>query len=133
MSQENVELVRKMCEAFIAGDVERALAVLDHEVEWHGTIGGLEEGQIARGRKEVIDGFSESLQEWESHAFEVQRFIDAGDRVVAFWHEGGRGRRSGAEVTTSSTVIYTVRSGRVIEVQPYMDRSEALKAVGLEG
>jgi ketosteroid isomerase-like protein len=131
MSQENVELVRGMCEAFVAGDVERALAVLDQEVAWHGTIGGLEEGQIARGHKEVIDGFSESLREWESHVLEVQRFIDAGDRVVAFWHEEGRGRRSGAEVTTSSTVIYTVRSGRVVEVQGYMDRSEALKAVGL--
>jgi ketosteroid isomerase-like protein len=131
MSQENVEAVRRMLDAFVAGNFELALDVLDHEVVWHGTIGGLDEGRVAHGHREVIDAFGEDLQEWESHVLEAQRLIDAGDRVVVFWHEEGRGRSSGAEVTTNTAVIYTVRSGHVVEAQGYMDRSAALQAAGL--
>lgn len=131
MSQENVENVRVLCEAFVAGHVDRALRGLDERVVWHGTIGGLEEGEVSRGHQEVIDAFRESLQAWESHTLEAQRFIDAGDSVVVFWHEQGRGRSSGAEVTTDTAVVYTLRGDRVVEIQPYMSRNAALKAVGL--
>jgi ketosteroid isomerase-like protein len=131
MSQENLELVKRMVDAFLEGDAEAALTVLDDEVVWHGTIGGLDEGRIARGQQEVIEAFGENLQEWESHVLEPQRFIDAGDRVVVFWHEEGRGRSSGAEVRTDTAVIYTVRGSHVVEAQGYMDRSAALEAVGL--
>ena len=35
MSQENVEVVRRMLNAFSSGDFEASLAFLDEEVEWH--------------------------------------------------------------------------------------------------
>ena len=43
------------------------------------------------------------------------------------WHEVGRGKGSGVEVETRTAVVYTVR----VEVQGYMDRRQALEAVGL--
>jgi ketosteroid isomerase-like protein len=131
VSQENVEQVQKICEAFTAGDFERALSGLHDAVVWHGTVGGLDEGRVARGRREVIDAFAENLQEWESHILQARRFIDAGDRVVVFWHEEGRGLSSGAEVKTDTAVIYTLRDGRIVDVQGFMDRALALDAVGL--
>jgi uncharacterized protein len=131
MSQENVELVRGMCEAFLAGDVPAALDVLHAEVIWHGTIGGIEEGRTAHGHNEVIEGFMESLRDWESHSLEIEDYLDAGDSVVVLWHEVGRGKRSGVEVETSTAVVYTVRDKEVIEVQGYMDRRQALQAAGL--
>ena len=121
-----------MIDAYVAGSFALALEMVDDEVVWHGTIGGLDERRVAHGHREVIQAFVENLQEWESHVLQAQRFIDADDRVVVFWHEEGRGQRSGAEVTTNTAVIYTVCAGRVVEVQGYMDRSEALRAVGLE-
>ena len=133
MSQENVKFVKDMCEAFVAGDLERALSGLDAQVVWHGTIGGLDDGRVARGRQQVIEAFAESRQEWESHRLEAERFVDAGDSVVVFWHEEGRGLRSGVEVTTDTAVIYTIREGRIVEVRGFMDRSAALEAVGLAG
>ena len=133
MSQESVEVVRRMCEAFVAGDVAGALEVLHADVTWHGTIGGLEEGRTAHGHNEVIEGFMESLRDWERHSLEVEDYLDAGNRVVVLWHEVGRGKRSGVEVETRTAVIYTVRDDEVIEVQGYMDRRQALEAVGLAG
>lgn len=131
MSQENVDLVRDMCEAFVAGDIAKAMDGLAADVVWHGTIGGLDEGQTYHGHEEVIGGFVESMQAWETHSLEAQRFIDAGDGVVVFWHESGRGKGSGAEVTTDTGVIYTVKGGKVAEVQGYMDRERALEAAGV--
>jgi uncharacterized protein len=131
MSQENVELVRGMCEAFLAGDVAAALDVLHAEVIWHGTIGGIEEGRTAHGHNEVIEGFMESLRDWESHSLEIEDYLDAGDSVVVLWHEVGRGKRSGVEVESRTAVVYTVRDKEVIEVQGYMDRRQALQAAGL--
>jgi ketosteroid isomerase-like protein len=130
MSQENVEVVRRMCKAFLAGDVADALDVLHADVTWHGTIGGLEEGRTAHGHNEVIEGFIDSLRDWERHSLDVEAYLDAGDRVVVLWHERGRGKRSGVEVETRTAVIYTVRGDEVIEVQGYMDRQQASKPWG---
>ena len=131
MSQENVEVVRRMCEAFLAGDVASALAVLHGDVTWHGTIGGIDEQTIAHGHDEVINGFVESLRDWERHSLTAEDYIDAGDRVVVLWHEVGRGKASGVEVETRTAVVYTVRGDEVVEVQGYMDRRQAFEALGL--
>ena len=131
MSQENVELVRAMNEAFDEGDIEGALAKLHPEVEWHGTKGGLDDGKVFRGHREVIAGFVEALEVWERQSLETTDYFDAGDRVVVFFHEVAKGRQSGAVVETNTGVIFTVKGGSVARVDPYMDRAEALEAAGL--
>src|SRR5215211_6883860 len=121
MSQENVQIVRRMCEAFLAGDLASALDILHADVTWHGTIGGLDEQATAHGHDEVIEGFVESLRDWERHSLKAEGYIDAGDRVVVLWHEVGRGKASGADVETRTAVVYTVRGDELVEVQGYMD------------
>jgi ketosteroid isomerase-like protein len=131
MSEDNVELVRAMNEAFDEGDIEGALAKLHPEVEWHGTEGGLDEGKVFRGHREVIAGFVEALEAWDRQSLEATQYFDAGDRVVVFFHEVARGRESGAVVETDTGVIFTVKEGLVVRVDPYMDQDQALKMAGL--
>ena len=57
MTAQNVEIVRRSTEAFAAGDVETALAALDPQIEWHATVGGIDEGRVAHGHQEVIEAF----------------------------------------------------------------------------
>ena len=138
MSQENVNAVRRMIEGFLAfqnGDsnaMAAVVAVLDPEIEWHGTVGGLDEGQVAHGYEEVAQGFAENLDAWDKLVLEAERYIDAGDDVVVLWHEIARSRHSEQEMETNTAVIYTVRNGKVVEARGYMDRAEALKALGLD-
>jgi ketosteroid isomerase-like protein len=49
MSQENVEIVKALNEAFNRRDWNRLTELIDPDVELHGTIGGLEEHLVARG------------------------------------------------------------------------------------
>ena len=145
MSQENVEIVRKAFEviygltsgptatgASLRRDLKRGAEVLDPNVEVHGTIGGIWEGRVARGLSEMLNSFeAEDLEAWEERQLDPQRFLHVNDLVVVLMHEYRRGRGSGIEVEADTAVVFTVREGRVIRIQPYMDQAEALEAAGL--
>jgi ketosteroid isomerase-like protein len=133
VSAENVEIVRASTEAFVAGDLEAALASLDPQIEWHATVGGIDEGQVAHGIDEVVKAFMEYFEVWERMELRAQRFIDAGgDDVVVFWHEVAKGRESGVVVETDTGTIQTVRDGKIVRVRGYLDRSEAMRVAGLD-
>jgi ketosteroid isomerase-like protein len=132
MSQENVEIVRQALESFQGGDQEKTAQLVDPEVEFHGTVGGLQEGEIAHGQSEIDQKFeAEDLEAWEERRLEPEKFIDAGDEVVVFLHEYRRGRGSGVELEAKTAVVVAVSGGRVIRIQGYLDRDAALEAAGL--
>jgi ketosteroid isomerase-like protein len=132
MSQENVEIVREAFESFLGGDPEKTAQLVDPEVEFHGTVGGLQEGQKAHGLSQIDQTFEAAdLEAWEERRLEAEEFIDAGDDVVVLMHEYRRGRGSGVELETKTAVVVAVSGGRVVRIQGYMDRDAALEAAGL--
>jgi ketosteroid isomerase-like protein len=132
MSEENVRLVREAFEAFLKGDEERTAELVDPEVEFRGTVGGVQEGQIAHGQSEIDETFeAQDLEAWEERRLEPEAFLDAGDEVVVLLHEYRRGRGSGIELETKTAVVVAVGGGRVTRIQGYMDRDAALVAAGL--
>jgi ketosteroid isomerase-like protein len=132
MSEENVKVVREALESSLAGNLERTAQLVDPEVEFHGTVGGLEEGRVAHGLDQIINTFeAEDLEAWEERRLEPEEFIDAGGDVVVLLHEYRRGRGSGVELETDTAIVFAVRNGRVVRIQGYMDRAEALEAAGL--
>src|SRR5437016_3642897 len=52
MSQENVEIVRSVYEAFRRGAWDEGARLVDPDVELYDTVGGLSEGSVARGVEE---------------------------------------------------------------------------------
>jgi ketosteroid isomerase-like protein len=131
MSEENVKLVREAFEAFWGGDAEKAAELIDPEVELLGTVGGLQEGEVAHGQSEIDEQLEGDLEAWEERRLEAEEFIDAGDNVVVMLHEYRRGRGSGIELETKTGVVVAVKGGRVVRIQGYMDRGAALGAAGL--
>jgi ketosteroid isomerase-like protein len=132
MSEENVEIVREAFEAFLGGNQEKTARLVDPEIEFHGTVGGLQEGQVAHGQSQIEQEFEEvDLEAWEERRLEAEEFIDAGDDVVVLLHEYRRGRGSGVELEAKTAVVVAVSGGRVVRIQGYMDRDAALEAAGL--
>jgi ketosteroid isomerase-like protein len=132
MSQENVKIVREAFEAWSGGDLEKTALLVDPEVEFRGTVGGLQEGQVAHGQSQIDQQFEEvDLEAWEERRLEAEEFIDAGDEVVVLLHEYRRGRGSGIELEAKTAAVVTVSGGRVVRLQGYMDRHAALEAAGL--
>lgn len=128
-------IARSVSRGFAAiqrGDVELALgSFYDPNVEWHGTVGGLDERQIIRGHTEVIAAFEDYFATWERLELKPEEVIDTGEELIVFVHEVARGRGSGVIVETDTATISTLRDGSIVRVRSFMDRSEALQAVGL--
>ena len=132
MSQENVEIVRQVFESFNRRDWDSTAHLFDPNVEQHGTVGGIEEGHVARGFRQVRQIWEKEDDEiWDEHRFEPQEFIDAGDQVVVFQREYQRGKSSGVELVVDTASILDLRDGRIVRMQGYMDRAAALRAAGL--
>jgi ketosteroid isomerase-like protein len=131
VSQENVKIVREAFDAFMGGDPEKTAQLVDPEIEFRGTVGGLQEGEIAHGQSQIEQTLAEDLEVWEERRLEAEEFIDAGADVVVLLHEYRRGRGSGVELETETAVVVSVNGGRVVRIRGYMDRRAALEAVGL--
>ena len=132
MAQENVEIVRRIYDAFRRDDGDDVMQLVSPNIELHGTSGGLSEGNVARGIQAVRQTFEAwDAEAWEETELNPQEFIDAGDQVVVLQHELRRGRGSGVEVESETAVLFELRDGQVIRIQGFMDQGKALEAAGL--
>ena len=135
MSQENVEIVRGQLEAFNRGDFSAAIEALDEDVEWQvphiATLDTPASG-LLRGRREMIESFSQWLEAWDSYAFEATEIrAGRGGKVFVAGVQTGRGRASGLDMTVPTFHVFTVRDGKIARMRTLRDRPEALEAVGL--
>jgi len=128
MSQENVEVVRTMWEAFLRRDFDKALSRFHPDVEWDGT--NLPDGKISHGHEAILDHTARWAGQWESWTVELGEFLDAGDDVVVFIRERGRSK-SGIDMDERHAEIYTVKAGTIVRRRGFSDTNEALEAVGL--
>jgi ketosteroid isomerase-like protein len=62
---------------------------------------------------------------------EVSELIPAGDAVLAVVDHRGVGRRSGVEVTTRYYSAYWISDGKIVRLELFRARADALAAVGL--
>ena len=136
MSQENVELVRSVIDAHERGDFATVFAAYDPEIEWR-TGGGLtapwsDFEPVYHGHEGVRNFWRTWFAAWERVDFEYEEFIDAGDRVVTILSQRMRGRTSGIELEWSSYAqVWTFRNDKVVRVEFFPNRLEALEAAGL--
>ncbi len=132
MSQENVEIVKRANECLERRDWPGIADLMDPNVELHGSVGGLEQGNILRGLGEISQAIdTEDRDVWDEHRIEPREFIDAGDRVVVLHREYQRGKGSGVETVVDTASILDVRDGRIVRMQGYMNPADALEAAGL--
>jgi uncharacterized protein len=132
VSRENVDLVRSVFEAWGAGDVSRAMSLLDADIEWQ-MAQDEPDARTLRGRAEVRDMLGGWAQSFEEFSSTPRDFIDAGEHVIVPITFEGRPRGGDSSVTIEETQVYTVQGGAVVRVHEYRTEAEALKAVGLSG
>ncbi len=120
MSQENVERLRSLYEAFNRGDFETVVRGLHSDFEFS-----------RAGGASPVRG-PEAMRAWmEPDAIEDQRFepLDftvKGNRVLVRQHVTGRGAGSGIEVDGVSFAVFTMdEGGFVTRLQGFQSHEEA--------
>jgi ketosteroid isomerase-like protein len=127
MSQENVEIVRELWDAYSRGDFDRVIGLSDPYV----VLVSLEEGPLY-GPDAVRANYARWREAWEEEPdTTVEEVIGNGDHVFVIACFQGRGRGSGVRVKQRLYEVYTLRNGRILRVDEFSDRAEALEAVGL--
>jgi ketosteroid isomerase-like protein len=131
MSQENVEVVRRLLDAFNARDLDRFSDQTTPDFEWSPSMVAIE-GEVFVGRAGIETYFARMIDGWDTFRVEDGELRDLGDRVLWSGRLEGRGRISGAPVSASLDILYELRDGKVTQMRSFLDHDEALKAVGLE-
>jgi ketosteroid isomerase-like protein len=141
MSQENVEIVRALIPppdvdvaALFRDDslFEQARADLEPHIDPQlETVAVWQGGTTHAG----IEGFRQTwldwLEPWTSYYASADELIDGGDVVVALARDRGRRDDTDAEVELISGSVWEVRDDKIVRVQFYRSRDEALRAAGL--
>jgi len=71
------------------------------------------------------------LNTWEELRLLPEEFRDLGDRVLMLGRMAGRGLGSGVPVDAPIGMVFECRGGKISRIRSFLDRGEALRAVGL--
>jgi ketosteroid isomerase-like protein len=135
MSQENVEIVRRMWEAsklLPDADLDAWLSeFFDSEIEWHDAP-SLPGAGVYRGHEALRRHIEGYLDAWADSSVEIQEVRSVGNRVLTRGRYVGVGRRSGITLEDNIVMgVYELRRGRVLRLRQFVDEAEALEAIGV--
>jgi ketosteroid isomerase-like protein len=126
MSHENVELVREGLDRYNETG-EPAWETFDAGIEWvidpGAFVGGTYHGHA--GIREMIARLAEAF---DRVTFDLVRYLDAGDRVVAIGRLKFRGGSSGVSGNQPIGYVFRVRNGRLTYARSYLQPKDALQA-----
>jgi ketosteroid isomerase-like protein len=84
--------------------------------------------QSYRGPEEIRRAFENWFESWEWMQIELEDMEEAGDRVIATFHQRARGRGSEAEVEARSFNVWSFKEGHVRDISLFTDRAPAVEA-----
>jgi ketosteroid isomerase-like protein len=128
MSSPNVELTRRLLDAFNERNADAFGVLVTDDAEWvSATAVGIER-RTYRGRDGVRQFFEEASI-WDSIEARADDIRDLGDRALVL----GRLRWAGnLEVTGPLALVLQFEEGKLKRIDSYRKTSDALAAVGLE-
>jgi ketosteroid isomerase-like protein len=129
MSHEQVERLYRAYETFnVTKRIDRSAVAVDVVMIAPNDILG---GGVVRGREALERHLQDLTETFDNFRVEVEQIFDHGDRILAFVRLRGRAHGSGIPLDVPLAHLWTVRDGVATEQHIYVDREEALEAVGL--
>jgi ketosteroid isomerase-like protein len=126
ISQQNLETVMiDFFGALARADFEAAAELLDPDVTWQ----GVREDLVCHGREEVVDTFRWGLD--ERREIDALEFICGRDRVVVGVRGPTLAEVAGEPLEGQIFNVFTLRDGRIIRIDDYRRRSQALAAASI--
>ena len=132
MSQENVATVRRLYDAFAAGDVETILALLSPDIVWTEAENfPYADNNPYRGPEAVLTGvFGRLGTEWQGFGAHPEEFLDAGDSIVVLGRYSGTCVATGNEMNPQMAHVLRVVDGRITSFRQFVDTLAVARATG---
>ncbi len=129
-----VDALRQAYAALNRNDIEEFVAAFDPQIERVERIRTPEfpGGRTYHGLKAVKAHVEEGRRTWAEGGCEPERFLVAGDKILAFVHVRVRLTRETEWREGHAVDVYTYRNGRFVQFHTFVDEREALKWAGVE-
>ena len=131
MSQENVEVVRRMLDAFNRDDVEAVIAAFYEDCEIR---------EPAEVPDRPVNGYRghAGIRDWMANLrgiagarFEPRHFESSGDSLLCELASTGVGHASGVPVEWTTYALIEMRARTITRIRVFLSRAEGLEAIGL--
>jgi ketosteroid isomerase-like protein len=133
VSDQEIAVIREQYEATNRGDFESAMELYSDNVVL--TVQGeeIQNPGTYTGKEAVGEWFGDWFRTFApGYHFDLEEFRDlGGGLVMLFATHGGKGRLSGAPVSTENAYLYRVRDGSISKVGFFPTREDALEAASL--
>ena len=127
-----IEAVKETYAAINRNDVPGALKALDPQIEWIEPPDFPTPGTY-RGHAEVSAHISRGRGTWAEGACEPERFVVAGDKIVALLHVRVRLKDHTEWIDGRIADVHTFRNGKVVQIRTFGKRQDALEWAGTKG
>jgi ketosteroid isomerase-like protein len=130
VSEQNVELSKRVQDAFNRGDLDELLGYISPDTEWE-----ISENNPAARTLHGRDEIRAYLEDWRDTVhglhYDVTRYIDAGDAVVQVGTMSGRAGHGGPELTVPLAFVTYFEDGVPVRTEEYLDVAQAHEAAGI--
>jgi ketosteroid isomerase-like protein len=99
------------------------VVVADHDIM---------DGEDYRGHPGVKRWLADWATAWSNFSMEPEEYIDVGECVVVVFRLTATGASSGVEVARQDGLVNRLRDGKIVRLDYYNSRRQALDAVGLQ-
>ena len=130
MSQENVEIVRSVYDAWARDQLPGPARLFDPKIEYVNPPDAVEPG-TRHGLAAFSRAVHDMVEGWETWQIEPERFIPAGERVAVVVRYRAHWRTSGVDVESHESALWTLRDGKVVRYEWFNGPNDALEAAGL--
>jgi ketosteroid isomerase-like protein len=126
VSQQNVNTVEGMYNAFAKSDIPVILTALDPAVEWWEAENFIyDDGNPYIGPEAVLRGvFMRIGMEWDGFTVSPEEVLDAGDTAIGRGYYSGTYKRTGKPVKAQFAHFFTFRDGKIVRFQQYTDTAQ---------
>jgi ketosteroid isomerase-like protein len=133
--QASVKLFRRFYESFNLGDLDAVLELCTEDVEVYKDPEVVEmvAALTPRGAELVAQYLRGWLDSWDAYHARPEQFLQSGDEVAVLVQLRARGRGSQFEIEAEMADVFTVRTGKIARLRLYVQRHDALGALGIAG
>ncbi len=132
MSQQNVDFIRALYDAFARGDIPAVLGDFDPNIKFilaENSPYAANSPHI--GPTAVLENvFMRLGAEWNNFAIRVDELIGAGEKVIMLGYYTGAYKATGKQILAQVAHIWTLEGGKAVIFQQYLDTKQLAEATG---
>ncbi len=126
MSEQNIDLVRRVYDGFGRGDLTAALEPMADDIEWHEA--GALWGGVYRGGEAIVQNvFGPALEAIPDLAITPEQFMTSGDTVVVLHRYTGTGKATGKKLNLLGAGVWELRAGKIQRYRQLANTAEIVE------